>query len=120
MTTDADRVFTRIILATLMIAIAVALASCRPGEVPLFVTTSTPAIPPECQPGNPVVRQVRADLPDGWASDAAAIRDREAWRSAYRDAQGQRVACFDRLQVLLPQPPAPAPAPRAVAKAPAR
>lgn len=104
---DADRVLAAIVSAGLVAGICLALAGlggCVHDEPPLFVTATTPEIPPECDPGKPVVRQVKPDLPGGWASDAAAVKDREAWRTAYRDAQGQRVTCFQRLQVLLPQP----------------
>lgn len=99
------------------IALAVILGGCA-NDAPLFVTATTPALPAECEPGRPVVRPVRPDLPGGWASDAAAIKDRETWRAAYRDAQGQRVTCWQRLQVLFPQPSDKA-SPRVAARAPA-
>jgi hypothetical protein len=119
---DADAAFAGIVNAALIAALCVVLATlggCAK-DVPLFVTATTPALPQECNPGNPVVRQVKPDLPGGWASDAVAVRDRETWRVAYRDVQGQRVTCWQRLHVLFPQPPAPSATPRAVAKAPAR
>jgi hypothetical protein len=117
---EADTALAAIVNAALLAALCVALAAlggCAK-DVPLFVTATTPALPQECNPGNPVVRQVKPDLPGGWASDAVAVRDREQWRVAYRDVQGQRVTCWQRLHVLFPQPPPATPSPRPVARAP--
>jgi hypothetical protein len=56
--------------------------------------------PPPAEPP-PMV----ADLPD-WVSDRAAARDREAWKTAFRDERGNRAACSERLDVLFPKPEA--------------
>jgi hypothetical protein len=82
--------------------LALLLAGCSK-EPPPFVTVATPALPPECEPGNPVVVRVKPDLPDGWGSDKIAVQASEAWKSAYQDTQGNRVVCWDRLQVLFPK-----------------
>lgn len=64
---------------------------------------STLCRPPQAEPP-PLV----ADLPD-WVSDRAAVRDREAWKTALRAERGHREACSARLEVLFPKKDAPWP-----------
>ena len=90
-------VFHVAILALLALAV-LATAGCSRDAVPQFVTLTEPEPPAECNPGDPVVQKVKADLEGGWASDAVAARVSEGWRVAYNNAQGARVTCWMRLQ----------------------
>lgn len=55
-----------------------------------------------CRPPPTEPPPLAADLPD-WVSDRAAIRDREAWKTALRAERGHREACSARLDVLFPK-----------------
>jgi hypothetical protein len=91
--------FNALIWAFLAVAL-VATSGCAKDAIPPFVTVAEPEIPAECNPGNPVIQRVKADLEGGWASDAVATRVAEGWRVAYRDAQGARVTCWMQLHAL--------------------
>ncbi len=55
-----------------------------------------------CRPPPTEPPPLAADLPD-WVSDRAAVREREVWKTAFRDERGNREACAARLEALFPK-----------------
>jgi len=108
MNTDDDAIagatglLTALAISALYFAMAMLVGCAK--DAPAFVTLTTPALPTVCEPSPAKVAKVKADLPEGWASDAAAVRDRETWRRQVESLQGKQAACWIQLNTLFPQP----------------
>ncbi len=76
-----------------------ALAGCAQPEPPVYVTSTLPEIPVECDTTCPAEPR----LPDEDITATVAARDRSAMKRAYRCERHARVTCAARLKVLLPQ-----------------
>ena len=89
-------------MRALIIAAMLLLPSCAAmQDMALAVGDEQPALPEHCFP-NEVLPPKEPKLEDRDNTDIDAVRDREAWKRAYRTEKANRATCAARLRVLFP------------------
>ena len=80
------------------------LAGCAQNETPpVYLTAEVPVLPEQCFPDQiPAPKEPKLN-PAQDATDVDAVRDREAWKRAFRTERSHRIVCAQRLDVLFPK-----------------
>lgn len=85
------------------LAVCFVFAGCvKNSQPPVYITSEAPELPEQCFPQQvPAIPEPKLK-PNQDATDIDAVRDREAWKRAYRVEKSYRSTCAQRLNVLFP------------------